>query len=189
MEPDILAAYRAATGGRAAEADGVVVLVGDETTQVGVFHSGAPAVSRSVGMGYSTFAQCVADALQLEPQQAEEALERWGFSAGTPLEPVMREALAGYVGEIARAIEFDLAERREARLAWVAALGRGAELRDFHTFLGGQLRALLGGRLRDRAAADVRAWPARTSAAEAPPNGLSARFAVAYGLALRGSAR
>lgn len=181
LEPDALALTRALT----APADGTVVLldVGAATTDLVVADKGLAKLVRSVPVGGDTFVKAASQNLNLEPEQAFQFVYKFGLAEGK-MEGQVRKAIKtsidSLVSEVDKSIKFYLTRYKDAKVAKLVLTGKAAMLPDLPAYLANTLGlAVEIGNAWSHLATPV---DLQTQLME-----LSNQFAVACGLALRGS--
>lgn len=182
MEPDPLALVRSLAGD-SPEAQ-LIVEVGDFTTDIVLSYAGAPRLIRSIPTGIQTFVKAATQNLNVQPQQAQQFIMKFGLQKDKLEGQVFRameSSLEQFVSEITKSVKFFQTRYPSIAISTVVASNYAVTVPSFSTFLAEKIgiRVAYGNPWQQ----------VRVSAADQSTlQPLSAQFAVAIGLAQRGAA-
>ena len=182
IEPDSLALSRALlpAGDMGAH---LIVEIGDFTTDIVMTYADAPRLIRSISTGMQSFIKVAAQNLNVQPQQAAQFIMKFGLQPDKLEGQVVRaleSSVDQFVAEITKSVKFFQTRYQSITLSNIIFSSYGATIPGFSAYVAERvgLKAEQGNpwqRVRVSTADQTQLQP------------LSAQFAVAVGLAQRGS--
>lgn len=179
MEPDSLALVRSLASPTEAQ---LIVEVGDFTTDIVMSYGGSPRLIRSVPTGIQTFVKAATQNLNVQPQQAQQFIMKFGLQKDKLEGQVFRameNSLDQFASEIVKSVKFFQTRYPNIQISSLVASNYAVTVPSFSNYLSEKvgLRVSYGNPWQQ-----VKVSPADQGTLQP----LSAQFAVPIGLAQRG---